>query len=239
MSTTLVSNCPRCGTEKITFDLLSFINIGEITVSTRNIKRLFECSCVCRHCGRTTIFEVIDKHVNQHSDFKQYENIDRVVEVREYINITHMKSVPPPDHLPEPILTAFKEAAKTHAIFCWNASGCMFRSCIDLASKDFVIQKTKRSNATELTLSLKQRLDWLFKNDFLDPGLEDLATCIREDGNDAAHDVTLTEIDSQDLLEFTERLLTTVYTEPKKLAIAKDRRRDRRQSIRNDSNEEG
>jgi Domain of unknown function (DUF4145) len=76
------------------------------------------------------------------------------------------------------------------------------------------------------------RLPWLFDNDKLPGGLRELSTAIKEDGNDGAHQGTLTKEDAQDLLDFTTALLERVFTEPKKLELAKERRQQRRVQLR-------
>ena len=60
----------------------------------------------------------------------------------------------------------------------------------------------------------------------------ELSTCVREDGNDAAHAETLTKVDAYDLADFTTVLLEQLYTQPEKLKLAKDRRNGRRQEKR-------
>ena len=74
------------------------------------------------------------------------------------------------------------------------------------------------------------RLPWLFANGMLPDDVEDLSSCIREDGNDGAHAGTLTQEDADDLLDFTVALLERVYTEPKRLDEAKRRRQERRRA---------
>ncbi|AEQ50983.1 hypothetical protein KKY_947 [Pelagibacterium halotolerans B2] len=58
--------------------------------------------------------------------------------------------------------------------------------------------------------------------------MQELSTCIHQDGNDGAHQGTLTKEDVDDLLDFTHALLTRLYTEPAKLQAAKARRDERR-----------
>lgn len=82
------------------------------------------------------------------------------------------------------------------------------------------------NNKTRHDLGL--RLPWLFDNGILPDGLRGLSTCIREDGNDGAHQGTLTREDAEDLLDFTIALLERLFTEPKRLEQAKERRERRR-----------
>jgi hypothetical protein len=61
---------------------------------------------------------------------------------------------------------------------------------------------------------------------------EDLAALLdnlREDGNDGAHDGTLTKDDAEDALDFTQILLQRLYTNPERLRLAEARRIARRE----------
>ena len=44
--------------------------------------------------------------------------------------------------------------------------------------------------------------------------LRDLSLVVKDEGNAGAHDGTLDAADADDLIDFTERLLTRLYTEP-------------------------
>ena len=99
----------------------------------------------------------------------------------------------------------------------------MFRLCLDLATK-------KLASSSKAKLNLSPRLTWLFDNGKLPDGLKELSSVVKDDGNDAAHDGTLDKAAAEDLLLFTERLLTQLYTEPTKIAIAQRRRKNRNTS---------
>jgi len=71
------------------------------------------------------------------------------------------------------------------------------------------------------------RLPWLFANGKLPANLHDLSTVIKDDGNDGAHRGTLTKVDAEDLLDFTTRLLEQIFTVPKQVELAKERRQQR------------
>lgn len=53
---------------------------------------------------------------------------------------------------------------------------------------------------------------------------------IKDDGNDAVHDGSLSKGDAKDLLDFTYILLERLYTEPERVKIAAQRRIARRQA---------
>jgi hypothetical protein len=81
---------------------------------------------------------------------------------------------------------------------------------------------------TKVRRDLGLRLPWLFNNGTLPADLRDLSSAIREDGNDGAHQGTLKQEEAEDLLDFTTALLERIFTEPKRLQIAKERREKRR-----------
>jgi hypothetical protein len=58
--------------------------------------------------------------------------------------------------------------------------------------------------------------------------LRELAKCIREDANDGAHVGNLSKEDAEDLLDFTTTLLERLFTEPRRLELANERRQQRR-----------
>jgi hypothetical protein len=70
----------------------------------------------------------------------------------------------------------------------------------------------------------------LFDNKILPEALHELSGCIKEDGNDGAHEGTLRKADAEDLLDFTAALLERLYTEPERLRLAQSRRDARRKS---------
>ena len=58
--------------------------------------------------------------------------------------------------------------------------------------------------------------------------MRELAKCVREDGNDGAHDGTLSEEEAADMLDFTTALLDRLISEKARIAKAEERRNARR-----------
>jgi hypothetical protein len=106
----------------------------------------------------------------------------------------------------------------------------MFRLCIDLATVAMLPNEDSGGPNQRTRRSLGLRLGWIFDNGILPETLRKLSTCIKDDGNDGAHAGTLSEEDANDIADFTVILLERVYTEPKRLEIAKERRIARRSS---------
>jgi hypothetical protein len=150
------------------------------------------------------------------------------VQVHGFINIKDQATVAPPEHVPPDIANVFREAATCLRVECWNAAGTMFRLCVDLATRPMLPNEDVEGLNAKTKRDLGLRLPWLFANNKLPASLRDLSKAIREDGNDGAHQGTLTKEDAEDLLDFTVALLERIYTEPKKLELAEQRREQRR-----------
>lgn len=237
----LVTDCPRCGAGAMTFDVTAHAYLGQ-DHGWMNYHELFS---VCRKCSKSSIFLVTltlegrredeDRSVAISRDpnliMKGDRSLNSVVKVERYIALRDIASRSPPDHLPDDIAAAFKEAAACFSIGCFNAAGVMCRLCIDLATRPLLPQPdavgVKQPNSKERR-DLGLRLPWLFREGILPIALEELAKCIREDANDGAHAGSLTRADAEDIMDFTEALLERLYTEPAKLKIAEARRLARR-----------
>ncbi len=107
----------------------------------------------------------------------------------------------------------------------------MFRLALDLVTKSKLPDENDSSspqpNHTQRS-KLSPRLEWLFQQGKLDCSLREFATCIRENGNDAAHDGSLSMEDAEDLCDFTNLVLSKIYTEEAKLIEIRNRRSARR-----------
>jgi hypothetical protein len=230
----LVAACPRCRSSSMTFDVTAELFTWEASDWVRH----YELFCVCRNCRRSTTFVVkLDDYsarkafAEQGSVLAYQKSLNTFFRIEGFINIANMASIPPPEHVPDAIAAAFKEAAVCLTVRCFNAAGAMFRLCVDLATRPLLPDPAdtiaiQPNNKQRRDLGL--RLAWLFANSRLPKELEGLATCIREDGNDGAHVGSLSEADAADLLDFTTALLERLYTEPNRLALAEERRVERR-----------
>lgn len=231
----LVANCPRCGSQHITFD---------VTAATPyrveyGWQYWYEAFGICRHCGRTTIF-VLSESVNANYQYvhevgllKVEGTLNNYVDVKDHISLKDTASVNPPEYLPDDIESVFREGATCIAVGCYNAAGTMFRLCVDLATRTLLpTEETPAEEAPGLNAKTRRdlglRLPWLFEHGRLPESLRELSSCIKEDGNDGAHAGNLSEADAADLLDFSAALLQRLYTEPKRLRLAQERREARR-----------
>lgn len=225
----LVADCPRCGARRMTFEVLSAVEVASNGWQSR-----WEAFCVCGHCNHSTAFVLAVK-----PDFSDhFATVRALVErkgalneffvIEGHVSTGVILAATAPDHLPANVLAAFKEGAKCLSTSCPNAAGTMFRLCVDLASRSRLPVEDVEGLNRKVRRDLGLRLPWLFDTSRLPSDLREISTCIKEDGNDGAHQGTLTETEALDLLDFSVMLLERIYTEPEKLRIAKERREARR-----------
>lgn len=225
----LVADCPRCSAGHITLDLA-----GENYFRTEyNWQHWYEAFCVCRKCHRSSV--IILAQIPDASQVKVREiglrklpgSLNDYFSVQGYLSLKDRQAEHPPEYLPPEIEAAFKEGATCMAVHCYNAAGTMFRLCLDFATKSMTPAEDVDGLTKRIRGSLGFRLAWLFDTGRLPEALRELAACVKDDGNDGAHDGTLTKVDAEDLYEFAYELLERLYTEPMRLSIAKKRRRAR------------
>lgn len=230
----MVADCPRCGAEEITFDVEAAVYVGQEYGWVDH----YEVFCKCRRCMRSTTFYLSLNDYDARALFRGTAGLvnaehalDRYFKVNGYVSIKDHATRNPPDHIPEAIIGPFNEASLCLAVGCYNAAGAMFRLCIDLATSPLLPDPADHGVAqpnAKQRRDLGLRLAWLFEHDKLDRNLRELASCIREDGNDGAHSGTLSEDDAEDLFDFTTSLLERQFTEPQRLRLAQERRAARR-----------
>ncbi|MDX0105489.1 DUF4145 domain-containing protein [Sinorhizobium meliloti] len=231
----LTANCPRCGARHVTFDVSGQKSRGIVAADW--VER-FEIFSVCRHCHKSTIFTVDNKEYgsrniwrDESSGILSYKGyLNDFFKIAGYVSLKDEGVEDPPEHVPLEIAAVYTEAVTCNSVKCWNAAGSMFRLAIDLATKS-LLPPADQDPPAKVRRSLGLRLDWMFKSGVLPSELETLADCVKEDGNDGAHDGSLTENEALDLKDFTYSLLDRLYTVPKRLELAALRRRERRGEI--------
>jgi hypothetical protein len=170
-----------------------------------------------------------DTHLFERSSPLKVEgSLNNYFDVGGHVSLKDEGTIDVPEHVPENIENVFREGTTCLNVGCWNAAGTMFRMCVDLATRAMLPSEDIEGLNRKTRRDLGLRLPWLFENGKLPENLRDLSSCIREDGNDGAHQGTLNKEDAEDLLDFTVALLERLFTEPRRLEIAKERRERRR-----------
>lgn len=225
----LVADCPRCRAKEMTFDL---INQFQVFVQ-HDWQYFFETFCICRACNKSTVFVLSQKEPSDKELIRKgLVNLDRAVnqimKVEGYVSLKDVAAENPPDYLPKNIEAAFREGAACMTIGCYNAAGTMFRLSLDLATRAKLPEGEVDGLSAKVRRDLGLRLPWLFDKGLLPEALRELSSCIKDDGNDGAHQGTLGQEDAGDILDFTYEVLERLYTEPKRIELAKERRESRR-----------
>jgi hypothetical protein len=227
----LIADCPRCRSAHVTLD----VDEAHLYLQ-QGWQKHFEAFSVCRACHRATVFKLVQrgietKHLLDTNKISSLKNLNDIFNVDGYVSLKDNVAEAPPEHLPPQIEAVFREGAVCMAVKCFNAAGTMFRLCLDIATRTLLPDENIDGLNSKIRFSLGLRLQWLFDTNRLPSGLKDLSTCVKEDGNDGAHEGTLTEHDAHDLHDFTVALLERLYTEPKRLEAAKARRDARRGTV--------
>lgn len=232
MASILVAHCPRCGAQNMTFEVYADIEVG----SRYGWARVYEMFAMCRSCHRSTVFQGVQQEPDTGGSplaKKRPTQIDGaltgIIKEEGYLSLVDQARAAPPDYCPEGVQAAFKEAATCLRVKCPNAAAAMFRLVIDLVTGPMLPPPGDAAGPDSKTRrDLGLRLPWLFDKGILPDALRELASCVRQDGNEGAHAGTLSMVDAEDLLDFTTILLERVFSEPERVKINKPRREERR-----------
>jgi hypothetical protein len=198
-------------------------------------KERYELFCMCLNCFKSTTFLVSAKesgleNVLENKKFLEIPaSLNNFFEIERFLSLKDRKASAPPEHIPPAIANVFREGSTCLQVECWNAAAVMFRTCLDLATRDMLPSPEIDGGPNHRQRrDLGLRLPWLFENQKLPESLRDLSSCVQQDGNDGAHQATLNKADAEDLLDFTVALLERIFTEPERLRQAAARREARR-----------
>ncbi|HFG6988898.1 DUF4145 domain-containing protein [Acinetobacter baumannii] len=240
---TFVFDCPSCLAKNSTFNVKSYNS------SLKNEYKIWQLFSICRACTSAIIITA-DVQQNVHYDIQRQshshsqKHLYIFHKLSDYINAddSHLNlyfhrfryspilktHLAPPELLPKNIEDIFVEASKCLSIGCFNASAAMFRLCLDVVTKDIIEENESLQPTKENKKTIHNRLSWIFEKNILHKNLEELSRCIKDDGNDGAHDGNIGKEEADDLFDFTYELLEQVYTQPERIRLAQARRLERR-----------
>lgn len=132
-----------------------------------------------------------------------------------------------PLYLPEKVAIPFRQSVSNVAASNWDAAGVMARKTLEVATKDIVRQRFDSEDERERLIKntwLKARIRKLKETGYLTDGLSDLATLIKDEGDDATHEEEpYTESEARELVGYAQALLTYVYSIPGMVAKVREK----------------
>ena len=233
---TIVCDCPRCNSNRMTFDILA----QQYRFSRYDWQNFYETYCVCRACLKGSVFIIgandfaLQDAFTKRGIVEHDGDITSLFDNEGYVSLKDMTTAEPPEFLSPELDKAFREGTTCFAVQAFNGAGTMFRLCLDLVTKPLLPAEDENlingPNARQRR-DLGLRIAWLLDNDRLPESFRELAQCVREDANDGAHVGSLSKADAEDLQDFTFALLERLVTEPERLKKARERRTVRRAPI--------
>lgn len=216
----------------MTFDIISDVFVG----SKFSWQHFHEITALCRSCNRPSLMLICLETSALKSSYgkngavtKNGSDVSDHFRLERHISIADIAAKASPSHLPPQISDAFEEGTRCLAIGCTNAGASMFRLCLDLATRGLLPNEEDEGGPSKHERrNLAPRLRWLFENQHLPSDMKELSAAVKEHGDEGAHDGWLDENDSEDLYDFAFALLERLYSNPARLAEAKQRREARR-----------
>lgn len=206
----LVMKCPHCDAEQMTFHL-----DAECEVDMSDKRAIL---ALCGKCRRpiTGLFRwtsnVGEKRLLQTKGDLQNNSYLKNLGIWPKPLVIDI-----PQATPERVARSFFEAAQSRRAELWNAACASYRRCMELGLKDFApdVEAWK----------LEKRIDKLAADNRITSDIKDWAHELRLDGNEALHgDEDATQEITDQMHHLTYFLLTYLYTLPKQIQQARDRR---------------
>lgn len=239
MSNTLVFDCPSCNAKNQTFDVQGYNPLPMPQIEWEFFSICRRCKAAC--CLKGSIRPDATSNLRNVGNVV-FNSITKLVvenlkagnqDIGHFFHDFHHKVIIPeslahPQYLPSKIENIFIEATKCLTLDCYNAAGSMFRLCLDITTKKILEKNEHLHPSNKDKNTIHSRLVWIFEKQILNNNLEELSRCIKDDGNDAAHDGSLTKDDAYNLYDFTYELLEQVFTQPERIKLARERRQQRK-----------
>lgn len=202
----IVRDCPHCGAG---YSSLTFLSTAAMPGSEAEFRALLACNrCHGPFAGVTR--PAPDRHVAITDPLKVMGDVEaaglRVI-------FLQPKQVKPtaPLHTPDFIGKRFLEAEDSFLRRKWTSAVGMYRSTLDLATKDIATN----SLPSAVGLKLAARIEALAGQNIITKAMRDWGHQIRGAGNDALHDEKeMSEVDAVQMRLFTETFLQYAYELP-------------------------
>jgi hypothetical protein len=145
----LTADCPRCNSQKITFNVRDLIFTG----LRHNWQKWYEAFCICQQCLRSTVFVLYDRNGSKAKTLRNngllssHNNLNEALYIHERVSPQDNPAISIPENIPEKIKTVLIEGELCMATGCYSAASTIFRLCIELAIRDKFPSRTKQNMA--------------------------------------------------------------------------------------------
>lgn len=221
----IVYDCPYCKSKNMTFDIIvdnhdnefqalyALKYEHEIDPETAFYSMTFHYYALCQ-CRKITCQQTVPFILECQA------NVIKIIDIlRPPANLSYKC----PEHVPENIKEKFNEAAQCYAYDCFIASAAMLRLCIEITTKDLLIDNKDKEQ------KLHKRIEILCNQGLIRQRLKEFATEIRFEGNDAVHEGCIDQDNLEATFEFTTFFLQELYTDKKEMELVKERRAQRKE----------
>jgi len=190
---------------------MTFVSIGELnTYSYDDRSNHFLVPMVCSGCNSGLFAEV--QHYWGPTPHQIMGNIDSNIEACKIIDTYPEPDEPEaPEHVPSNIASFYVQAESSLNQKSYDASAMMSRKVLEVATK--TLDPDSSGN-------LYQRIEKLYEKKLITLPLKEWAHIIRNDGNEAAHEVEpVSEKHAQELLDFCELFLMYTFTMARMISL--------------------
>ena len=212
----LVLNCPHCGTTGAGF---TGVHSRQREDETR--RPVWDVFAYCRVCQAGIVLVV--RSAQGYNPLASEWRSRRTTFSIERVHPAPATEVAP-KYTPDPIAKDFKEGLRCLRRGDFNAAGMVFRKALQRATT--ALAKAHSMDPFESKTTLHRRINALAKDGHLTDSMRDLATAIRLDGNEAAHeeDQDFDKDAATQIQEFTELFLIYAFNLPERVKLASQSR---------------
>lgn len=200
----LVYDCPRCASARMTHELVYARKLDQAG-------NVLHAMMACARCNDTSVVVLLPLPVGSLTpkDVPHIEDYFKPIDIR-----PKPETIEAPYGTPDRIARRFIEAEGGFRSGHWNSAVTMYRSCLDIATKQLAPNHAK--------LAMAKRIRAMSTDNQLPPAMADWADQVRLDGNEAVHgEDEFSEDEAAPLRHFTRMFLTYAYEMPQRVIDAR------------------